>query len=308
MRDASTEPRPLTVLLWDVHGPWTRAFVQGGHRYRVIDSPTDDLGDVDPDIVVLQRPREIELAEELLDRRPGRDLPALYVEHETPREHAALSRHPLADRTDIPLVHITDFNRLMWDNGRCPTHVVPHGVIDPGYRYLGALPRAATIVNDPVGRWRIAGADLLAGLGDAAPIDVYGTGTERLHHRLGRDEDTVTGHGDLEQSRLHDELALRRVFVHTPRWTSLGVSVIEAMYLGMPIVAVGTTEASAGVPAEAGVVSTDPDILAEAVRQFVHEPLFAELTGKAARHWAQANFALSDFLRRWDRLLRDRAS
>ncbi|WP_406276090.1 glycosyltransferase [Nocardia sp. NBC_00881] len=301
------------------------SFVQGRHRYllpydaelgdwargrrgrdwpgNAIEIAPADLADEDIDVVVLQRPHELDLVSEWLRRSPGSDLPAIYVEHDTPPEHAALTRHVLADRTDIQLVHVTHFNRLMWDNGRCPTTVIPHGVLDPGHLYTGELPRAATIINEPVRRWRITGTDLLDPLSDAAPIDVYGMGTEGLHRALRVDPQRVCGVGDFTQDRLHVELARRRVFVHVPRWTSLGMSVIEAMYLGMPIVALGTTEASASIPAEAGVVSTEPGILAEAIRQFLHEPMFAQLTGKAARHWAQANFGIDEFVARWDRLL-----
>ncbi|CAM4507422.1 glycosyltransferase [Nocardia ninae] len=324
---------PLNVLVWHVHGPWLNSFVQGKHRYLVPYDGRDgapgsewarglcgrpwpsareiapaDLAGENIDVVVLQRPRELDLVSEWLGRSPGADLPAVYVEHETPREHAALTRHPLADRTDIPLVHVTPFNRLMWDNGRCPTIVIPHGVRDPGLLYTGELPRAATIINDPISRWRITGTDLLAPLSLAAPIDVFGTGTEDLPNALQVPAERVCGAGDFTQDRLHSELARRRVFVHTPRWTSLGLSVIEAMYLGMPIVALGTTEASASIPADAGVVSTEPDILAEAIRQFLHEPVFAELTGKAARHWAQANFGIDQFLDRWDAVLAERTA
>ncbi|MGO4615121.1 glycosyltransferase [Nocardia sp. 2YAB30] len=301
------------------------SFLQGRHRYllpydaelgvwargrrgrawpgNAIEIAPADLADEDIDVVVLQRPHELDLVSDWLRRSPGSDLPAIYVEHDTPHEHAALTRHILADRTDIQLVHVTPFNRLMWDNGRCPTTVIPHGVLDPGHRYTGELPRAATIINEPVRRWRITGTDLLGPLSDAAPIDAYGMGTEGLHRALRVAPERVCGVGDITQDRLHVELARRRVFVHVPRWTSLGMSVIEAMYLGMPIVALGTTEASASIPAEAGVVSTEPGILAEAIRQFLHEPMFAQLTGKAARHWAQANFGIDEYVARWDRLL-----
>lgn len=33
-------------------------------------------------------------------------------------------------------------------------------------------------------------------------------------------------------------MARRRVYLHTARWTSLGLSLLEAMHLGMPVVAV----------------------------------------------------------------------
>ncbi|MEU7633060.1 glycosyltransferase [Nocardia sp. NPDC049220] len=288
-------------------GEWARGRCGRAWSPNAIEIAPADLADEDIDIVVLQRPHELDLVSEWLGRAPGTDLPAIYLEHDPPTEHAALTRHPLADRTDVQLVHVTHFNRLMWDNGRCPTSVIPHGVLDPGHLYTGELSRAATIINEPVQRWRITGTDLLGPLSDAAPIDVYGTGTEQLHAALCVEPRRVCGLGDLAQDRLHAELARHRVFVHIPRWTSLGMSVIEAMYLGMPIVALGTTEASASIPAEAGVVSTEPEILTEAIRLFLHEPMFAQLTGKAARHWAQANFGIEEFVANWDRLLTESA-
>ena len=36
-------------------------------------------------MVVLQRPDELDLAERWLGAAPGRDVPAVYVEHNTPR-------------------------------------------------------------------------------------------------------------------------------------------------------------------------------------------------------------------------------
>ncbi len=309
----------MKVALWHVHGSWTTSLVSGGDEYLLVTRPgggpwgrgragrnwpatrevnLTELAAAAPDVVVLQRPEEIGLIEQALGRRVGADVPAVYVEHNAPRPYAAESTHPLAGRTDIPLVHVTAFNRMMWDNGRCPTVVIDHGIVDPGPRYRGDLARAGTLINEPVRRARVTGTDLLPDIAGAAPVDVWGIGTDEL-----RIHPQVHGCGDLPQDALFDALVRRRVFVHTARWTSLGLSLLEAMHLGMPIVAVAATEAATAIPAEAGVVSTDPAVLTTAVREFVSDPVRAELAGKAAREAALARFGLHRFRTAWHNLL-----
>jgi hypothetical protein len=313
-------PTSLRVLVWHVHGSWTGSFVRGRHTYLLptvaeggpwgrgragrawpssaVETPLDGLSATDVDVVVLQRPSEIDLVRRHLGREPGRDLPAVYVEHNTPHEHPVRTRHPVADRTDIPLVHVTHFNELMWDNGVAPTTTVPHGIPDPGHRWTGELDRAAVLINEPVRRGRVTGTDLLPRFGAIAPVDVFGIGTDGLDVGPG-----VHGAGDLHQDELHAEMARRRVYVHTARWTSLGLSLLEAMALGMPVVAPATTEAVAAVPPEVGVCSTDVDELVAGVRRFVDDPALAAATGKAAREHALTRFGLPAFLDRWDDVL-----
>ncbi len=312
-----------SVLVWHVHGSWMDSFVAGGHRYLVpVDAPHDPDGrglcgrdwpaarevplgalrDEDVDLVVLQRPHELELAARLLGRRPGIDVPAVYVEHNTPRPFVVESRHPIADRDDIPLIHVTDFNRLMWDNGRAPTTVINHGIADPGHLYTGDVAAAGALINEPLRRWRTVGADLLSAFGRSAPVDVWGIGTEDLNDPANRCRG-VTAHGDLPTGPLLKELAHRRVYLHTARWTSLGPSLLEAMFLGMPVVAVASTMAPLVVPPEAGVVSADVDTLRAAVRGLVADRYLAEVVGKAARDYATEHFGLDRFLREWDEVI-----
>jgi len=85
-------------------------------------------------------------------------------------------RHPVADRPELTLVHVTHFNHLFWDGGTTPTEVIEHGVVDPGYRYTGELARAAVAINEPVRRGRVTGTDLLGRFGRASPIDLFGIG------------------------------------------------------------------------------------------------------------------------------------
>jgi glycosyltransferase involved in cell wall biosynthesis len=236
----------------------------------------------------VQRPIELDhLAEDWTGRRPGRDVPALYLEHSTPQGRIEEMRHIAADRRDITLVHVTHFNALMWDSGNARTHVIEHGVIDPGHQYTGELPRLAAVINEPGRRGRVVGADLLSVLAEAAPVDLYGIDTNH----------------NLCQVELHRAMARRRVYVHPYRWTSLGLSLLEAMHLGMPVVALATTEVPFAVPSCAGVVSNQIGELKEAIRWLMSDPRAAILMGMAARLHAIERYGLRRFLRDWDGVL-----
>ncbi len=317
----------MRILTWHVHGSWTTSFVQGDHDYllpltpgrdsdglgrartwdwpaSVVEVPHDRLRETDVDLVLLQRPHEVELAERWTGRRPGRDVPAIYVEHNTPGGDVPFTRHPLADQTTIPVVHVTHFNRLFWDCGNAPTDVVEHGIVDPGHLYSGDWARAAVVVNDPVRRGRAVGTDLLPDLARTAALDVFGMGVHGLNDALDIPGDRLWTFEDLPQQQLHEELARRRVYVHTSRWTSLGLSLLEAMHLGMPVVALATTEAVAAVPPAAGVVTTRPEELAAAVWRFIHDPSEAQRAGAAAREAALSRYGLGRFLADWDARLK----
>ncbi|HZR15135.1 MAG TPA: glycosyltransferase [Acidimicrobiia bacterium] len=306
----------MNVFAWHVHGSWMTAFVHGPHRYLVpvvpdrgpdgrgraqtypwpegaVEITRDEARDAPVDVVVLQRPEEVERAAAWLGGRvPGRDVPALYVEHNAPQGRIADMRHPIAERDDITLVHVTHFNALFWDAGRAPTRVIEHGIVDPGYRYTGELDRIAVVINEARRRGRVTGTDLLARFDAVAPVDVFGM-----------DAGALGGIEDLPQEKLHGEMARRRVYVHPVRWTSLGLSLLEAMHLGMPVVALATTEVPEAVPADAGVVSNRIDRLVDAARTFTSDHDAATAAGLRAREYALERYGLPRFLRDWDALL-----
>jgi hypothetical protein len=307
--------------MWHVHGSYTTALVQGSHEYLLPTLPDrgpDGLGRArtwdwpasavevtpeeaaasDVDVVVLQRPHELELAERWLGgRRPGHDVPGIYLEHSSPQGRIADMRHPAADRADLTLVHVTHFNALFWDAGSTPTRVIEHGIVDPGYRYSGELPRAAVVINEPGRRGRVTGTDLLSRLNGDVPLDLFGMGAGAFG-----------GVEDLPQARLHDELARRRVYLHPVRWTSLGLSLLEAMHLGMPVVALATTEVAEAVPREAGFVSNRLETLHEALRLLIRDPEEARERGLAARRAARSRYGLERFLADWDALFEEVAA
>ena len=312
----------MRILIWHVHEAWMTAFVNGRHDYLLPTTPdrgpdglgrprtcewppaarevaAEALADEEVDVVVLQRPHEVELAEQWLGgRRPGRDVPAVYLEHRTPAGAVPDTRHPMAGG-DVPIVHVTGFNDLLWDCAGTPTTVIEHGIVDPGRRYTGDLERAAMVVNDPVRRGRSVGADLIPALAEGVGADVFGRRVEHLPALHG-----LRTYEDLPQLDLHDHLPRRRVYVDLNRWSSLGISLIEAMYLGMPVVALATTETPLAVPHEAGYVTTRRDEIVPAVRHLMKDPDVAEAAGLIGRRHARRRYGLDRFLYEWDDVLR----
>lgn len=320
----------MRILIWHVHGSWTTSFVQGDHEYLVPVLPDrgpdgrgraqtwdwpasvselapgqlrDRAADGGIDVVILQRAHEVDLLREWTGLRAGVDVPAVYVEHDTPREHAAGSRHPMADQDRVPVIHVTRFNRMMWDCGSARTGVVEHGIVDPGRSWTGEDASLAVVVNEPVRRGRIAGTDLVVDLGRQVPLHVYGMGMDELAELAPHLAPTL--HENPPQAELHRTLGRHRAYFHPYRWTSLGLALLEAMTLGMPVLALSTTEAPHAVPPEAGLLSNDPDELLARARGWLHDRDAAAAAGAAARDHALRHYGLGRFLADWDTVLQE---
>jgi len=303
----------VNIFLWHVHGAYTTALVQGDHQYFVPTTPDrgpdgrgraqtydwpDNVHEVDfaaaheldVDVAILQRPAELDhlACDWLGGRRPGSDVPAVYLEHNTPPDASGNSRHPAADRDDVVVVHVTHCNAVYWDAGCARTRVVEHGIVDPGLRYTGSRPRLTAVINEPIRRGRVVGADLLDSFRQAAPLDLFGMETKPYGGR------------DVCQRALHDEMSQRRAYVHPIRWTSLGLSLLEAMHLGMPVVALAATEVPRAVPQGCGFVSCDVDELVNACRMLVADREQAAAIGRCARGHALRRYGLARFLRDWN--------
>lgn len=316
----------MNVLIWHVHGSWSTAFVQGPHRYltpvvadrgpdgrgraetwdwpaAAVEVPPDQLADTDVDVVIVQRPRDVELYEQWTGRRLGADVPAVWLEHNAPQGAINEMVHPAAGRDGIScIVHVTHTNDLFWDCGDTPTTVIEHGVVDPGEQWSGDVEAMGMVVNEPVRRRRVTGTDLLSRFGAVGRVDLFGMGVEAM---AGPEHPWLRTHEDLPQEKLHLELARRRLYVHPFRWTSLGLALVEAMHLGMPVVALATTEAHDAVPAGCGVVSNDVSVLTAAAARLLRDPEAGAALGWAARAHALDRYGLERFLSDWDRLLEE---
>ncbi len=315
----------MKILLWHVHGGWTDAFVRGPHQYLLPSTPDggpwglgrggrdwpgnaveirpESIADQAPDVVVLQRLEEFDECERLLGRRPGRDIPAIFLEHNTPKGDVPNSRHPYADQHEIPVIHVTHFNQLMWDCGTAETTVIEHGIVDPGNLYTGERATLGVVVNEPIRRGRVTGTDLLTEFAQHSPLEVFGMGTGGLGIELELSPERLIERGDLPTGRLHAELAGCRAYIHPMRWTSLGLSLLEAMHLGLPVIALGMTEAYRAIPPEAGVVSNDVELLHRAATRLINDPDEARAMGNVARATALELYGLDAFIESWDKTL-----
>jgi hypothetical protein len=308
----------LRILTWHVHGNYLYYLTQVPHTFYVLANAERSLGyagcagrlpwgdnvvelpiaaarDTEFDCILFQSRQGYELDQYQLLSESQRHLPRIYLEHDPPREHPCDTRHPVDD-PDIQLVHVTHFNRLMWDNGRTPSRVVEHGVVlPPGVRYDGTLPRGIAVVNHLAQRGRRLGSDIFAATRERVPLDLVGMESEKSG-----------GQGEIPNPELPAFMARYRFYFHPVRWTSLGLAMIEAMMVGLPIVGLATTELSTVIQdGYTGFIDTNLDRLIEDMRRLIDAPGEAAELGAAARREALERFAIDRFVADWLALLRD---
>lgn len=310
--------RRLRVLTWQVHGNYLYYLSQAPHDFLVVtkarhppgyagrvghlpwgdnvrEVPIECVRDTTFDCVLYQHHDHYRHDRVQVLSDAQRALPALFVEHDPPREHPTDALHPVQD-PNMLLVHVTPFNALMWDNGVTPTRVIEHGVLIPDdVAYRGTLPKGVTVVNHLARRGRRLGADVFETVRRSVPLDLVGMGSAELG-----------GIGEVPNPALPHFLSHYRFFFNPIRYTSLGLAVIEAMTIGLPIIAVATTEMAQLVRSgHNGVADTRPAVLIDAMRALIREPALAQEWGAAARRDALARFGIERFVRDWDAALRD---
>jgi glycosyltransferase involved in cell wall biosynthesis len=305
--------RRLNILTWHVHGAYLFYLSQIPHDIYVPvkdglpagyggrcgtlpwppnlhEVPAEAVRDLPLDCVIFQSRQNYLVDQHAIMSVGQRALPRIYIEHDPPLASPTDTRHAVDD-ANVLLVHVTPFNDLMWDSGRTPTRVIDHGVFVPeGVRYTGDIRRGVTVVNNIQHRGRRLGADVLERARDDLPIDLAGMGTEALG-----------GAGDLARDDLLRFEAQRRFFFNPIRYTSMGLSVCEAMMLGMPVVGLATTEMATAIEnGVSGYVDTDERALVYAMRALLDDPAAAARLGAGARRAAEERFGIDRFVRDWN--------
>jgi glycosyltransferase involved in cell wall biosynthesis len=221
------------------------------------------------------------------------------LEHDPPRASPTDTVHAVHRADDgAVVVHVTSFNRLMWDNGSAPTTVIEHGVDVPEIEPTLELDKGLVVVNDLATRGRRLGADVVARVREHVPVDIVGMRSE-----------AVGGLGEVPPPELPSFMARYRFFFHPVRYTSLGLAVCEAMSVGLPVVGLATTELVTVIDdGVTGYISTDPDRLVERMRLLLDRRDQARRMGTAARAVARRRFAIERFAQDWCSLLHEVAA
>jgi glycosyltransferase involved in cell wall biosynthesis len=309
--------RRLNVLTWHTHGSYLYYLSQAPHEFHVLSKPGrppgyggrcgsmpwgDNVHDLPVeaartrqfDCILFQDDHQWEKDQyEFLDAGQ-RALPRIYLEHDPPRAHPTDTPH-LVDDPGVLLVHVTRFNELMWDNGRSPTRVIEHGVLVPdGAAYHGDLERGLVVTNHLASRGRRMGPDLFLQARAQVPLDLVGMAAEELD-----------GLGEVPHALLPAFMSRYRFLFSPIRYSSLGLAVIEAMMVGLPVVALATAEMATVVEnGVSGYADTDVAVLHERMRELIRHPALARRLGEGARRRAQERFSIARFSADWDAALR----
>lgn len=311
--------RRLKILTWHTHGAYLYYLTQAPHDFYVLSKPGrppgyggrcgqlpwgDNVHDLPVeearrqplDLILFQDdPHYLEDQHRYLSSAQRR-LPRIYLEHDPPREHPVDLRHIVTD-PEVLLVHCTAFNRLMWDNGDVPTRVVEHGVLAPKARYSGELERGLVVINNLAKRGRRLGLDVFLETRTKIPVDLVGMGAEE-----------AGGLGEVQHAALPAFAARYRFLFNPIRYTSLGLAVIEAMMVGVPVVALATTEMVTVIrDGVNGFIDTEPERLVDAMRALLEDPALARRLGQEGQRTARERFGIERFVADWNRVFYEAA-
>ena len=253
----------------------------------------DQVKDIDFDVILFQHRKNYQIDQYEILSEAQRRLPKIYLEHDPPQEHPTNTAHWVDDPSML-LVHVTGFNRLMWDSNRTPTAVIEHGVMVPDdVRYTGENPKGIVVVNNIHKRGRRLGLDVFEQIREQIPLDLVGMGAA-----------AVGGLGEVPHDELPAFVAKYRFFFNPIRYTSLGLSVCEAMMVGLPVVGLATTEMVTAVAnGKTGYVETDIDKLIERMRLLIDNPDHARELSQNARNYASERFNIRRFADDWQQVV-----
>ncbi len=301
----------MKIFTWHIHGSYLYFLSQGDYEIyipvtaskkeegyygrgntfpfgpNVKEVPVAEVKDLEFDCLLFQTNQNYLEDQYQILSEEQRKLPRIYLEHDPPRKHPTDTVHIMQD-PEVSFVHVTHFNKLMWDNGPVPTTVIEHGVLEHSVPYSGELDRGLVIINNLPARGRLLGLDLFLEARKQVPLDLVGMDTGDL------------GLGEVLHPELPQFASRYRFFFNPIRWTSLGLAICEAMMLGLPVVGLATTELSSVIQNErSGYIHTDPDYLIQKMKLLLKDPSLAHQLGEEGKKTAQQRFSIQRFTQQW---------
>lgn len=303
---------PLRILTWHIHGSYLYYLTQtdcifylpkknntdegyGGRTpsfewgNNVIDVPAEEVKDIEFDCILFQSKKNYLEDQYAILTEQQRQLPRIYLEHDPPRE-VPTDTHHVVDDPAVLIVHVTHFNNLMWNNNGCTSKVIDHGVmVNDQVTYTGEIEKGIVVINGIVKRGRRLGHDIFNEAKQKVPLDIVGMFSEE-----------AGGLGEIKNSSLSAFISRYRFFFNPIRYTSLGLSVCEAMMTGMPIVGLATTEMSVTIQnGVTGYIHTDIDYLIEKMQLLLTDREHALELGHNAKQYALNRFGIERFKKDW---------
>ncbi|QJB30074.1 glycosyltransferase family 4 protein [Chitinophaga oryzae] len=299
-----------SIFTWHVHGSYLYYLSQGhydiyipvrdardegyygrGHTFpfgdNVHEIPFGDVKHYHFDCILFQSAKNYLTDQYEVLSAEQRSLPKIYLEHNTPHTDTVNQQH-VVDDLGVLLVHVTHYNKLMWNNNRTPVTVISHGVTDTVEPYCGDIPGGLVTINHLQQRGRTLGWDIYQQVSREVPLELAGMGN-------------AEGIGEILHPALPSVRSHYRFYFHPVRHTSLALAVCEAMMQGLPVVALATTELVTIIrDGVNGYIHTDVDYLIEKMQLLINDRDHALELGAAARQTALALFDIGRFTREWE--------
>ena len=306
--------KPLNILTWCVQESYLYYLSQIPHNlflpvlqersgdYRgkgtcfdwgenVIEIPADQIRGISLDCILFQRPSHFLSEQYFLLSEEQRELPCLFLEHEPPQEHPTNMRH-CVDSPQVLLIHTSPFNQLMWDNGKCFTSVIEHGISLPRHlQFTGEIEKGIALMPSRNFSPRKSGTDIFERIRKKIPVDVLDPGNRASHKGMSHWE-------------FLEHISRYRFFFNPRRYGSLDLTLCEAMALGMPVVALSTTDLSSIVHHQFnGYAGTNIDELISIMDSLLNSRELALEVGNRARQSAGKRFRIGRFIDDWNKAL-----
>jgi hypothetical protein len=105
---------------------------------NVIEIEANEIKNLSFDCILFQTNKNFLVDQYEILTEEQRKLPRIYLEHDPPSKHPTDTKHIISD-PEILVVHVTPFNKLMWQNDTGNVKVIDHGIMPAQVGYSGRI-------------------------------------------------------------------------------------------------------------------------------------------------------------------------